>query len=118
MTASMGPKSSVVAHSMPGRTRSMTVGPIQHPPPKPPGGTGRDGEMVLGPAEAERTLAEGGRATVDGPRHGGRPDEADGANVGVIDQHLHGRPIAVHDREDTGRKAGVDHQLAEPACRE
>ena len=70
--------------------------------------------MVLGAAEALRALAvrRGGR--VDVLRDVGAADEADGLDVGVVEQRVDGFLVALHHLEHAGREAGLEEQFGQP----
>ena len=71
-------------------------------------GVGHHDHVVLGAAEALRTLAgrRGGRVDVVGDV--GAADETDRLDVGVVQDGVDGFLVAVHDLEHTGRQAGLE----------
>ena len=70
--------------------------------------------MVLGAAEALHALTLGGAARVDVFRDRRGADEADGADVGIVEDGVDGFLVAVHHIEDAGGQARLDHELGEP----
>ena len=79
-------------------------------------GVGHHDHVVLGAAEALRALAVGRRGRVDVLRDVGAADEADGLDVGVVQDGVDGLLVAVHDLEDALR-AGRPRGTARPAAR-
>jgi hypothetical protein len=81
-------------------------------------GVGHHDQVILRAAEGERALAVSRGELVQRTRHGGRAYEGDRGDVLVGDERVHGVFSAVDDREDAGRKARRDHDLAEQVGRE
>ena len=64
-------------------------------------GVGQHDGMVLGSALALHALAVGGGARIDVLRHRGGADETDGADLGMVEDGIHGLASAVDQTDDT-----------------
>ena len=69
--------------------------------------------MVLGAAEALHALAGRAAARIDVLGDRRRADEADGLDVGIVEDGVDRLLVAVDDVEDAGRQAGLDQQLGQ-----
>ena len=78
-------------------------------------GVGQDDHVVLRAAEALRALAVGGRGRVDVLRDIGAADEADGLDVGVVQDRVDGFLVAVDDLEHA-RAAGRPRGTVRPGA--
>nr|WP_254801958.1 hypothetical protein [Kitasatospora sp. SUK 42] len=70
-------------------------------------GVRQDQHVVLGAAQGLHALAVAGAGLVDVAGDRGGADEADGLDVRVLQQAVHGHLVAVHDVEDAVRQAGL-----------
>ncbi len=75
-------------------------------------GVGHDDHVVLGAAEALHALARRAAARIDVLGDRRRADEADGLDVGMVEDGVDRFLVAVDDVEDAGRQARLHHQLA------
>ncbi len=77
-------------------------------------GVGHDDHVVLGAAKALGALSRLGRAHVDvlGDLRGA--DEADGADVLVVEDRIHRDLVAIDDVEDARRQTGLKEDLGDP----
>ena len=76
-------------------------------------GVGDDEQVVLGAAEAEHALAEGGAPCVEDLGDLGGADEGHGLDVGVVDEGLDGGLAAVDGVEDAVGEAGLLQEAGE-----
>ena len=76
-------------------------------------GVGHDDHVVLGAAEALDAFAVRAAAAVDVLRDRRGADEADGGDLGMVEDGVDGFLVAVHDLEDAVGQAGFLHQLGE-----
>ena len=74
-------------------------------------GIRHDDGVVLGAAKALRALAGGGGALIDILRDRRGADEADGADIGIVEDGVDSFLVAVDDVENARRQAGLDHQV-------
>ncbi|MGY4375356.1 hypothetical protein ACVWZ3_002995 [Bradyrhizobium sp. i1.3.6] len=74
---------------------------------------GHDDGVVLGPAETLAALAGLGCALIDVLRDRRGADEADGLDIGIVEDGVDSFLVAVDDVEDASRQARLDHQLGE-----
>ena len=74
---------------------------------------GHHDQMVLGAAEALHPLARGAAARIDIFGDGRGADEADGLNVGIVEQRVHRLLVAVDHIEDAGRQARFQKQFGQ-----
>ena len=76
-------------------------------------GVGQDEHVVLRAAERLDAFAVPGRGLVDVPGDRRAPDEADRRDIRVLQEAVDGHLVALDDREDAGRDAGLGEQLGE-----
>ena len=74
-------------------------------------GIGEHHHVVLGTPQRLHPFAVPGAGFVDVPRHRGRADEADRADVGVLEQRVDRLAVAVHHREHTVGQPGLLPEL-------
>ena len=77
-------------------------------------GVGHHDHVVLRAAEALRALPVRGGGGVDVLRDVGAADEADGLDVGMIQDRVDGLLVALHDLEHALGQSGLDEQLRQP----
>ena len=77
-------------------------------------GVRQDDHVVLRAAEALRALAVGGRGLVDVLRDVGAADEADGLDVGVVQDRVDGFLVALDHLEYARGQAGLQEQFGQP----
>ena len=69
--------------------------------------------MVLGPAHGLEALALLGAGLGDILRDRRGPDEGNRLDIVIVEQRVDGRLVAMHDLQDTFRKASLDHQFGQ-----
>ena len=74
-------------------------------------GVGHHDGVVLGTTEALAAFAAGGRTLIDILRDRRGADEADGLDVGIVEDRIHRFLVAIDDVEDARRQSRLDHQL-------
>src|SRR3546814_3814881 len=77
-------------------------------------GVGHDDAVILGPAHRLYPLAVRDAAVVDIMRNVRRADEADRADVGMVENRVDHFLVAVDDLQNAFGKAGLQHQFAQP----